>query len=345
MKALVLEEIGKISFQNMDVYENMGPNDVRIRMKRVGICGSDVHFYEFGRIGPFVVQSPMILGHEGSGEVIAVGENVSNLRIGDRVCMEPGIPNPLSRANRLGIYNLDPELTFWATPPIHGCMCTEVVHPASLTYRVPDNITFEEAAMVEPLAIGMHASMKAEIKPGDKALVYGAGTIGVMTALAALAGGCSTVIVADIRKEKLRLLDGIPGCITCDVSSSDLASLVSNITEGWGVNLVFEASGSEAVARELFNHACPGGHVVYIGMPSGLVPIDITIAQTKEIRIDTIFRYANVYDRSLALLGSNKIDLKPFITDEYPFSKGIEAFNYARTPKPSSVKIMINMDG
>ena len=344
VKALVLEEVNRLSIKDMDLYNNLGPNDVRIRMKKVGICGSDIHYFNHGRIGQFVVETPMVLGHEGSGEVIAVGESVTGLSVGDRVCMEPGISNPLSKAQQLGIYNLDPELTFWATPPIHGCMCSEVVHPARLTYKIPENVSYEEAAMVEPLAIGMQAAMKAQIRPGDVALIYGAGTIGVMTVMAALAGGCSTVIVTDIRKEKLELLKGITGCKICDASSGDLPKMIDDQTDGWGVDLVFEATGSEKVAAELFDHICPGGHVVYIGMPTGPVPIDITAAQAKEIRIDTIFRYANVYDRSISLLASGKIDLKPFITDVYPFTRSIEAFEYARNPKPSSVKIMIDMD-
>ena len=151
---------------------------MRIDIHTVGVCGSDVHYYQHGQIGPFVVKEPMILGHEASGTVIEVGSAVKHLKVGDRVCMEPGIPEPASLPSRLGFYNLDPDVKFWATPPIHGCLRTSVVHPASFTYKLPDNVGFDEGAMVEPLAVGMHASTKAKIKPGDTAVVLGAGPIG-----------------------------------------------------------------------------------------------------------------------------------------------------------------------
>ena len=195
MEALVLEKVEQLALRDVDVKEVLGPRDVRIALRTVGICGSDIHYYTHGRIGPYVVREPMILGHEASGIVDEVGSEVTHLRPGDRVCMEPGIPDPNSRASRLGMYNLDPAVRFWATPPIHGVMRPSVVHPADFTFRLPDNVTFAEGAMVEPLAVGMHAANKASIKPGDLAVVVGAGTIGMVTVLSAIAGGCSSIVV------------------------------------------------------------------------------------------------------------------------------------------------------
>ena len=160
-------------------------------MRAVGVCGSDVHFYEHGNIGPFVVRAPMVLGHEGAGVVVAVGSNVTSLKPGDRVCMEPGIPDWSSRASRNGHYNLDPKVRFWATPPIHGCLTPEVIHPANLTFKLPDNVSMAEGALVEPLAVGMQAATKAHVTPGAIGAVVGCGTIGIVTALAALAAGCA----------------------------------------------------------------------------------------------------------------------------------------------------------
>ena len=151
--------------------------DVRIALHTVGICGSDLHYYQHGGIGPYIVREPMILGHEASGTVVEVGPEVTNLAAGDRVCMEPGIPDPNSRATRLGIYNLDPAVRFWATPPIHGCLRTTVAHPAAFTFKLPDNVSFAEGAMVEPLAVGMQGANKARIRAGDIAVVIGAGPI------------------------------------------------------------------------------------------------------------------------------------------------------------------------
>lgn len=166
MKALVLEKKGEIRLRDINLPTQPGPDDVKIAMRNVGICGSDIHFYEHGAIGPFVVKAPMVLGHEGSGVVVAVGANVKILAVGDKVCMEPGIPQWSSRASRHGLYNLDPAVRFWATPPVHGCLTPEVIHPANLTFKLPDNVSLAEGAMVEPLAVGMQAASKARISPG-----------------------------------------------------------------------------------------------------------------------------------------------------------------------------------
>src|SRR6056297_1009523 len=176
MKAVVLKQKNEIAIEDFPIEEEVGPADVKIDVKNVGICGSDIHYYVHGRIGPYVVEDPMILGHEASGVISEIGSEVRNLRQGDRVCMEPGVPDFTSKASRQGMYNVDPSVRFWATPPIHGCLRESVVHPAELTFKVPDHISLSEAAMVEPMAIGMYAATKAGIQPGDVAVVLGAGT-------------------------------------------------------------------------------------------------------------------------------------------------------------------------
>ncbi|MFP4382489.1 MAG: NAD(P)-dependent alcohol dehydrogenase [Spirochaetia bacterium] len=341
MKALVLEEKGKLAIRDVDLNEKLGDDDVRIDIKAVGICGSDIHYYEYGKIGPFIVKEPMILGHEASGIISEVGKNVTRLKPGDRVCMEPGIPDPKSRESRMGMYNLDPSVSFWATPPVHGCLRSEVVHPADFTYKLPEGVSLEEGALVEPLAIGMHAASKAEIRPGDIALVIGAGTIGMVTAMAALAGGCSTVIITDIKQPKLDIAAGFGPVVPVNVQKEDLSGKIKEITGGWGVDIVFEASGSKKAAEGLFNYLRPGGRVVYIGMPIETVALDMVAAQAKEARIDTIFRYAHVYPRALNLMGSGKIDVKPLITETYPFDDAIKAYEYAVSPDDKSIKVQI----
>ena len=232
MKALVLEEKGKLSLRDFDMPRTLGPRDVRIKTHTVGICGSDVHYYTHGKIGHFVVDAPMVLGHEASGTVVEVGSEVGHLKPGDRVCMEPGIPDPTSRAAKLGIYNVDPAVVFWATPPVHGCLTPEVVHPAAFTYKLPDNVSFAEGAMVEPFAIGMQAALRARIQPGDIAVVTGAGPIGMMVALAALAGGCARVIVADLAQPKLDIIGAYQGIWTVNIRDRALADAVAEATDG-----------------------------------------------------------------------------------------------------------------
>jgi len=341
MRAVVLEEAKRLSLREIALPDTVGPHDVRVAIHTVGVCGSDVHYYQHGAIGPFVVREPMVLGHEASGTVVEVGGAVEHLHVGDRVCMEPGIPDPHSKATRLGLYNLDPAVRFWATPPVHGCLTPTVVHPAAFTHRLPDGVSYAEGALVEPLAVGLHAAIKAQIKPGDLAVVMGAGPIGMLTALAALAGGCSRVVITDVQQPKLDLAATLGPIVPVNVARQDLAEVVHSLTDGWGADVVFEASGNARAAAGVFEPLCPAGRVVYIGMPGAPVPLDIVAAQVKEARIETVFRYAHVYPRALALLGSGRIDVKPLITDTFAFEDSIAAFEYAARPRPESVKVQI----
>ena len=342
MKALVLKEKNKLAIMDMDVKETFGPDDVRIKIHTVGICGSDVHYYTHGKIGNFIVKEPMILGHEASGTVIEAGKNVKTLKAGDRVCMEPGVPDLRSRATMEGMYNLDPAVVFWATPPVHGCLRETVVHPAMFTFKLPDNVSYAEGAMAEPLSVGLQAVKKANIKPGDVALVTGCGTIGILAGLAALAGGCSKVIITDVIDPKLKIAASY-GMITVNITKQNLQKVVDDTTGGWGVDAIFEASGSESAIANIFQPLCPGGKVVFIGMPVNPVPVDIVAAQAKEARMETVFRYANLYPRALALMSSGKIDVKPLVTDKYRFADAIKAYEYAAKPEPRTVKIVIEM--
>ncbi|MEP3279398.1 MAG: NAD(P)-dependent alcohol dehydrogenase [Stappiaceae bacterium] len=342
-RALVLEEKGKLSLREIALDHSLGPQDARIQVDTVGVCGSDVHYYTHGKIGPFVVNEPMVLGHEASGIVTEIGQQVTHLKVGDRVCMEPGIPNMESRASKLGVYNVDPSVQFWATPPIHGCLTPEVVHPAAFTYKLPDHISFAEGAMIEPFAIGMQAATKAKIRPGDTAFVTGAGPIGIMNALAALAGGCSKVFISDLVGDKLDVAARYDNVIPIDVSRQNALEIIRENTGGWGVDVVFECAGAAPSIQTALDCVCPAGCVVWVGMPVEPVPVDIVLAQSKEIRMETVFRYANMYDRAIELLGSGKVDLKPLISETFAFEESIAAFDRAVEARPGDVKIQISL--
>ena len=343
MKALVLERTRELSLRDIDLPLVVGPTDVRIAIDTVGVCGSDVHYYTHGRIGSFVVDAPMVLGHEASGTVVEVGTAVASLSVGDRVCMEPGIPDLSSRASKLGLYNVDPKVVFWATPPIHGVLTPEVVHPAAFTYKLPDNVSYAEAAMVEPFAVGLQAAVKAKIQPGDTAVVTGAGPIGIMSALAALAGGCSRVIVSDLVDEKLAIAGRYPGIDTVNIRTESLRDKVRQGTDGWGVDVVLEASGSPKAYDGLQDLLRPGGCLVLVGMPIEPVKLDISSMAAKEIRMETVFRYANVFDRALAMIASGKVDLKPLVSETFPFEQSIAAFERAAQGRSTDVKLQIKM--
>jgi len=345
MQALVLERKDELNLRDIELDEPMGSHDVRIAIHTVGICGSDVHYYTHGAIGPFVVREPMVLGHEAAGTVVEIGDAVTHLRAGDRVCMEPGIPDPNSKATRLGIYNLDPAVRFWATPPIHGVLRPTVVHPAAFTFKLPDSVSFAEGAMVEPLAVGMHAATKARITPGDIAVVTGAGPIGMVTALSALAGGCSQVIITDVQQPKLDLVATLGAITPVNVAEQKLVDVVDGLTGGWGADIVFECSGNPHAAASVFEPLCPGGTVVYVGMPVEPIAYDVVYAATKEARVEHVFRYAHVYPRALALMGSGQLDVKPLITDKFAFADSVEAFDFAVNMPATSVKAQIELMG
>jgi D-xylulose reductase len=344
MKALVLERKMELSLRDFDIAEELGPRDVRVQIDVVGICGSDIHYYTHGKIGPFVVRKPMILGHEASGVVLQIGNEVTHLKVGQRVCMEPGIPDSTSRPSRLGKYNLDPAVQFWATPPIHGCLRPEVIHPADFTFAIPANVTQAEAAMVEPLAVGLHAATKAQIKPGDVALVTGAGPIGVLTALAALSAGCSRVTITDVIPEKLELARTLGPITALHATESDVTGEILAATDGWGADVVFEASGNAKAASGVFKPLCPGGTVVYVGIPLEPIAYDVAEAQVKEARIEHVFRYAHVFPRALALIAGGGIDVKPLITDRFSFDESVKAFEFAASMPPSTVKAQIELN-
>jgi len=343
MRALVLERQRELSLREIDLPRTLGPGDVRIKIDTVGVCGSDVHYYTHGRIGPFVVKEPMVLGHEAAGTVAEVGPGVTSLKPGDRVCMEPGIPDLTSKASKLGLYNVDPSVVFWATPPVHGCLTPEVVHPAGFTFKLPDNVSFAEGAMVEPFAVGLQAAVKARIQPGDFAVVIGAGPIGIMAALAALAGGCSRVLISDLLPEKLAIAKRYPGITGVNIRETRLADAVAAATDGWGADVVFEASGSPRAYPGIFDAVRPGGCLVVIGMPVEPVAVDLVAAAAKEVRIETVFRYANVYDRAIAMIASGKVDLKPLISHTYGFEDSITAFERAAEGRPADVKLQIKL--
>jgi len=343
MKALVLEEKGKLNLRDFPVLTEVGHHDVRIGIHTVGVCGSDVHYYTHGKIGPFVVEEPMILGHEASGYILEAGSAVTHLQPGDRVCMEPGIPDPNSRASKLGIYNVDPAVRFWATPPIQGCLIPEVVHPAAYSFKLPENVSFAEGAIIEPFAIGLQSAVRAGIKPGDIAAVSGSGTIGIMVALAALAGGCAKVIVADMAQPKLDIIARYDGIEVVNIADTTLSSAVAKATNNWGADVVFECSGAAPAIMDLPQIVCPGGTIVLVGMPVDPVPVDIVGLQAREARIETVFRYANIYDRAINLIASSKVDLKPLISATFAFEDSIAAFERAAEQRPTDVKIQIQV--
>ena len=344
MEALVLEKKLTLSLRNIDINNSVSSHDVKIKMHTVGICGSDIHYYEHGKIGKWEVKSPMILGHEGSGTIIEIGDKVKNLKVGDRVCIEPQIVDKRSKEYKLGIYNYDQNVEFWATPPIHGCLIPEVIFPDDMVFKIPDNLSFAEGAMVEPLAVGMQGATKSKIKPGQIALVMGCGPIGLVTALAALAGGCSRVYIADILSEKLKVCENYPDIIPVDLKKTDLSKKILEETNNWGVDKFFECSGAVKAYESIYQCCSPGATVILIGNNAVPVPMDWAILFSKGLEFQTVHRYSHQYENAIRLLDSKKINVKPLITKTFKFKESIEAFERAAQHRPNDIKLQILLD-
>ena len=344
MKALVLEKKLHLSLRDIELPTKVGPDDVKIKMHTVGICGSDIHYYEHGKIGQWRVTKPMVLGHEGSGTVIAVGDNERILKEGDRVCIEPQVVSKKSKEFKLGMYNYDQKVKFWATPPIHGCLTPEVIFPGDMVFKIPDKITYAEGAMVEPLAVGMQGATKAKIKPGQIALVMGCGPIGLVTALSALAGGCAKVYIADIISEKLKMCDHYSSLIPVDLSKQNLTEKILDETNGWGVDSFFECSGAVKAYESIYNCCAPGAHVVLIGNNAEPVPMNWAVLFAKGLEYQTVHRYSHQYEPAIRLLESKKIDVKPMITHTFKFEESVKAFERAAEHRPTDVKLQIQID-
>ena len=341
MKALVLEKKLKLALRDIDLPTEIGPDDVKIKMHTVGICGSDIHYYKHGKIGQWEVKAPMVLGHEGAGTVIEVGENEKILSVDDRVCIEPQVADKKSKEYKLGLYNYDQKVKFWATPPIHGCLAPEVVFPGDMVFKIPDHLSFAEGAMVEPLAVGMQGATKAKIIPGQIGLVMGCGPIGLVTALAALAGGCAQVYICDVLSEKLKVCENYPNIIPIDLSKEDLAKRIMKDTGGWGVDRFFECSGAVKAYEAIFSCCSPGAHIVLIGNNTVPVPMNWAILFAKGLEFQTVHRYSHQYETSIRLLASGQIDVKPFITETFNFDQSVEAFERAAEHLPKDIKLQI----
>ncbi len=304
----------------------IGADDVGIKIQSVGVCGSDLHYYRTGSIGSFVVDFPFILGHEASGVVYEVGANVKHLKVGDRVCMEPGIPCMKCHECLTGNYNLCKDVRFWATPPYDGVLSEYVAHPAAFTFKIPDNMTFTEGALVEPLAIGLHACNMGGVKLGQTVAIVGAGCIGLVTLLAAKAYGATKIIVGDVldkRLEKAREL----GAITVNTKDEDFAAKVMELTGGVGADVAIDCAGFSPTVDACLSCTRPAGMVIIVGLGADHVDgFNTGVMSTKELTVKSIFRYRNLYPTAINAIADGRIDVGSIVSHRFKFDDTIEAF-------------------
>jgi L-iditol 2-dehydrogenase len=344
MMAAVLHKPNDVRLEELPV-PTAGPKEVLVRIRAVGVCGSDVHYYKEGRIGVHVVEKPLILGHESAGEVVAVGTGVRGLAVGTRVAIEPGVPCRRCRQCLRGRYNLCPAVTFMATPPVDGAFVEYVSWPAEFVYPLPETLGYAEGALMEPLAVGMHAVRRARLVPGMTVLVLGGGPIGQLALVAANAAGAGRAIVADLEDGRLavaRRLD--PRVLTVNPARQPLAEAVLTATDGEGADVVIEAAGTVRTVGQTIDLVRRGGVVVWVGLPGeDPSPISVLEAIRKEVDILGVFRYANVYPDAIRLAASGKVDLSLLVTHRFPLSEARRALDTVVEAKASAVKVLVEV--
>jgi len=318
---------------------------VLLKMDSVGICGSDVHYWTHGAIGDFVVRAPMILGHEAAGIVAKVGEGVTSLSVGDRVAIEPGVPCRSCGYCKTGVYNLCGEMQFCATPPVHGNLARYYVHAADFCYKLPANLSLEEGALMEPLAVGVHACRRAGVSLGKRVLICGAGPIGLVNLLTARAMGASEVIITDVVDSRLSVAKEMGATNTYKVgggkTAEEMAEEVEKLFGGHKPDVTIECSGVEASIRFGIFSTRSGGCLVLVGLGKPEINMPIVNAAVREVDIRGIFRYANCYPTAIAMVASGKVDVKPLITHRFQLEETLQAFETAKTGAGGAIKVMI----
>ena len=339
--AAVLHGVGGLRVEKRPVPEP-GRNQVLVAVQSVGICGSDVHYWERGRIGTFVVDAPLVLGHEAAGVVADVGPGASGLKPGDRVAIEPGVPCRHCAFCKSGRYNLCPDVRFLATPPIDGAMARYVVHAADFCYRLPDNVSLDEGALLEPLSVGIHACRRGGVGPGSRVLVVGAGPIGLSAVLAARAAGATFVAVTDLRQDRLDVATRIGADIAARAGEDTSVEAVVECLQG-PFDVAIDCAGAEAAVRMALAATRSGGVVLLVGLGPDEIRLPIIEAATREVDLLGLFRYANTYPTGLALVSSGRIDVKPMVTHHYPLEQVVAAFEMARSADGGAIKVMVTL--
>jgi len=312
-----------------------GQGEGLIEIKAVGVCGSDVHYYEHGRIGSYVVRQPLILGHESAGVIVDTGEGVNTSRVGERVAIEPGIPDGVCEQCRAGRYNLCPNVRFFGTPPVDGAFANYVTIPASFAYALPDQMSDEEGALIEPLSVGLWACRKAQLQGADRLLISGAGPVGLLAMKVALALGATQITMTDVAPQRLEVARKLGATRTVNVAKESL------FDAGVAADVLIECSGNQRALSDGIRSLRPAARAVVVGMsPGEELSVPMSFIQNREITLTGTFRYANTYADAIALVASGRIDVRSIITGRYPLRAAEQALQ-ATKQDPTNIKSIV----
>lgn len=302
-----------------------GAGEVLVEVRSVGVCGSDVHYYEHGRIGDFVVEAPLILGHEASGVVVAAGRDVPESHVGQRVALEPGVPCASCRECREGRYNLCQDVRFFATPPVDGTFTRYVTLADDYAHPIPDSISDDAGALVEPLSVGIWACRKGRVGIGTNVLIAGAGPIGVLTMFAALAAGAAEVMIADVNPDRLERAGRLGAHTLIDTTRTTLTQAAG------GADVFIDCTGVNSVVCDGIAALRPAGTAVLVGMCAApQVPLPVAAIQAREIWVTGTFRYAHTYPDAIALVASGRVPLDALVDAHFSLDKAEDALLSSR---------------
>ena len=343
MKVAVMLGIGKMGFEEREI-PKVKDDEVLVKLEYVGICGSDLHYYETGAIGDYVVNPPFVLGHEAGGTVVEVGKNVKHLKVGDRVALEPGKTCGHCEFCKTGRYNLCPDVVFFATPPVDGVFQEYVAHEAELCFKLPDNVSTLEGALIEPLAVGFHAAIQGDAHLGQKAVVMGAGCIGLVSMMALKARGVSEVYVVDIMEKRLEKALELGATGVINGAKEDVLERVKELTDGAGMDLVIETAGTEITTRQAIHMAKKGSNIVLVGYSkTGEMTLPMSLVLDKELTFKTVFRYRHIYPMAIDAVAAGKVNLKGIVTDVFRLDEAQKAMDYSVNNKADIVKAVIRI--
>jgi L-iditol 2-dehydrogenase len=334
MRAAVLRKPGKVVIEERPI-PLAGAGEVVVRVRAVGVCGSDTHYYEHGRIGRFVVEAPLVLGHEAAGEVTDLGPGVTRLVAGQRVSIEPGVPDLTCGQCLAGRYNLCANMRFFGTPPVDGAFAEYVVVHEAFAHPVPCSVGDDAAALLEPLSVGIWACMKARVTAGSRVLITGAGPIGLVSLQAALAFGATEVVVSDVNPVRLAVAKELGATTVIDARETSVTDLHRR------PEVLLECSGHPPAIGEAIRALDSAGRAVLVGMGGDEILLPLSVVQERELEVTGTFRYAGTWPRAIALIASGRIDLDRLVTGTYRLDQAEEALTAGRRDQ-QSVKVVIH---